>query len=1501
MRSRASLLILVGLLSGLMSSSKAQVFTGHQADSILNGTEEIYFWDYSTYPRYIAFRSPQIGYSSDPTAFFKKVYQLSDAYSFALIREEEDAIGKRHVRFQVLYQNHPIDGSTITAHLEGNTLVALDAAIFAMPPVANVNLSPEQAVSAALSAKPADQYIWEVEGEEALLKDLKNDPTASYYPQPTLSWFPKDVDHPEKAWILGYSMKVYALEPLFHDQVFLDASNGTILFSESLIHDINVNGTAVTRYSGTRTIQVDSMSNGLYRLRDSSMGSKIETYDLNNSTSYANAVDFIDSNNYWDNANVQQDEIATDAHWGAEKTYRYFLSNFNRQSFDNQGATIRSYVHYSNKYNNAFWNGYVMTYGDGNGTTFTPLTSIDVCGHEIGHAVTTYTANLIYRNESGALNESFSDIFGNSIEFENKSNASWKIGEEMTPNGSGIRNMQFPKVKGDPDTYKGQYWYGGTGDNGGVHTNSGVQNFWYYLLCEGDTGTNDNQEFYSVDSLGMPIAQQIAYRSLSTYLSRFSNYSDARYFSILAAKDLYGACSKEVIATTNAWHAAGVGDPFDSTIVRANFSSENFLCFNSSAISFLNYSENATSFIWDFGDGTTDTSEHPSHTFTGYGFYDIQLIAFNCFGNGSDTALKTQHILIDSTADICHAMIMPTGGVQKVEYCNGLVYDDGGESAYSDLHESYLTLTSPGADSIGIRFHEFSYENNYDYLYLFEGADSSGTLIAKLTGTNLPFSGDTLIILGNSLTIRHSSDPAVVGSGFKMSFFSYRPSISAIAPNDTAVCRGDSIELRANWIAPDSNSLAYFWLDSASKQTLNAGKFAWLKPDSQQTYALVLMDVCQKISDTAYFKLSLRDSLQLDIMSDTLVCSLESFQLSASGSGGLANAYAFSWPELGLLGSAQNMAFDRDTLIHVILTDGCTAFGDTAEIQIQVRAPLSISLQGDTVVCPAGNAANFNGVPSGGDSLNYQYYWLHSNSPTGNGLMVAPGYTGWVHVALGDQCSLLPAEDSLFLRSIPLIDHSLTNDTLLCYGQSIPINATIRAADFASLQLSWNQGGSLGDSIFQSDPFQAASYILQISDRCSAVSDTVIISLRAPLLVNPESDTTVCVQESLYKDINAQGGNSNAYQFTWSDGHSGETRQWQPSSTQAYEVIVSDACSISDTVRFTVSVRDPLGLDLGPDIKVCDKQDFVLRAKASGGNPSNYNYYWNGTKRADSANFTGSSNSWFVVRLSDKCSPDIIDSVFVQVQAPAIPALVLSDTLLCTDEEVNAQLAGPVNQVSWKLSDGTNFTSDSWTKSWPRPGIFSVEVSIEDLDGCKADSLYENVIRVVNAAKAQMSLSSKNLELGEDLLSGTSTDNNAVTFLWTIDDGSNYLTQNFLHAFQDTGRYTITLAVADIAGCMDMGYDTVLVYDKAVIWVPNAFTPNTDGMNETFAPVFLNLEYGTYRIYNRWGAIVFECEDIYSCSWDGGDNPGGLYTVIFKGKSKQGEQVTYKGTVHLIR
>jgi Zn-dependent metalloprotease len=241
---------------------------------------------------------------------------------------------------------------------------------------------------------------------------------------------------------------VYADKPLSRDYVYVDALSGEVLLKKNRIHTSDTPGTAVTAYSGNQPIITDSYLGG-YRLQETGRGGGIRTFDIQTGTNYGNAVDFTDADNTWNNVNAQMDEYATDAHWGAEMTYDYYWLIHNRNSIDDAGFQLDSYVHYDVNYSNAFWDGTRMTYGDGSGTV-NPFTALDIAGHEITHGLTEFTSGLDYIDESGALNESYSDIFGTCIEFYGRpGNANWLMGADI---GYTIRNMANPNSVGDPDT-----------------------------------------------------------------------------------------------------------------------------------------------------------------------------------------------------------------------------------------------------------------------------------------------------------------------------------------------------------------------------------------------------------------------------------------------------------------------------------------------------------------------------------------------------------------------------------------------------------------------------------------------------------------------------------------------------------------------------------------------------------------------------------------------------------------------------------------------------------------------------------------------------------------------------------------------------------------------------------------------------------------------------------------------------------------------------------------
>ncbi len=260
------------------------------------------------------------------------------------------------------------------------------------------------------------------------------------------------------------------------------------------------------------------------------------------------------------------DPAADEAYDGSGATYDLFWEVFQRNSVDGNGMRLDSTVHYQRGYDNAFWNGQQMVYGDGDEDLppdqrlFNRFTiAVDVIGHELTHGVTQYTSNLVYQNQPGALNESFSDVFGSLVKqrqlVQTAVAADWIIGEGLfTANvhGVGIRSMEAPgtayddPVLGkDPQPEHMNNYVNTASDNGGVHINSGIPNHAFYLAA------------VALGGFAWEKAGHIWFASLLRIGSNAS-FQDAANLTYTVAGELYGKASLEQQAVSNAWDMVGI-------------------------------------------------------------------------------------------------------------------------------------------------------------------------------------------------------------------------------------------------------------------------------------------------------------------------------------------------------------------------------------------------------------------------------------------------------------------------------------------------------------------------------------------------------------------------------------------------------------------------------------------------------------------------------------------------------------------------------------------------------------------------------------------------------------------------------------------------------------------------------------------------------------------------------------------------------------------------------
>ncbi|MCX5557514.1 M4 family metallopeptidase [Streptomyces sp. NBC_00038] len=473
-----------------------------------------------------------------------------------------DADGTQHVRYDRTYRQLPVLGGDFVVHLAPNgSYRSADRATTRAISLSSVtpSLSAPKAAdlaTAALRAVNLGETLRKLTAKPQLVVDV-------LHGAPQLAWRTEVVGQDSLGNPVGRT-------------VLTDAGTGRQIDAWDNIETATGDGQSL--YGGKVPVNT-TLSGSTYQLTDATRGNTY-TGDAANKTdlcilgiclSRAPATVFTDADNHWGTgATSDRATAAVDAQYGTDVTWDYYKNVHGRSGIAGDGKGSYNRVHYGTNYNNAFWDDscFCMTYGDGDGTTFGPLVSLDVAGHEMSHGVTSKTAALTYSGEPGGLNEATSDIFGTLVEFyaNNSSDpGDWLIGEKIVKSGFGrsaLRYMDQPSKDGN----SADCWSSSVA-NLDVHYSSGVANHFAYLLAEGSgpktiggvahNGTTCNSS--TVTGIGRAKLGAIWYRALTVYMTSSTNYAGARTATLNAAKDLYGAGSAEYVAVGAAWSAVSVG------------------------------------------------------------------------------------------------------------------------------------------------------------------------------------------------------------------------------------------------------------------------------------------------------------------------------------------------------------------------------------------------------------------------------------------------------------------------------------------------------------------------------------------------------------------------------------------------------------------------------------------------------------------------------------------------------------------------------------------------------------------------------------------------------------------------------------------------------------------------------------------------------------------------------------------------------------------------------
>ncbi|NEY36800.1 peptidase M4 family protein [Streptomyces sp. PRKS01-65] len=472
-----------------------------------------------------------------------------------------DGDGAQHVRYDRTYHRLPVLGGDFVVHLApdgsyrgadraATAPIALPAVTPAVPAAKAAGLA-----ARALRAATAGRVLERLTARPRLVVD-------ALHGAPRLAWRTDAV----------------ALDRLGNPAartVLTDARSGARIDAWDRIESVTGDGRSL--YGGTVPLETTATGSA-YRLADATRGGTY-TGDAANRTDLcvlglclgrAPSAVLTDADNHWGTGTAaDRASAAVDAQYGTDMTWDYFEDVHGRRGIAGDGKGSYNRVHYGSGYNNAFWDDtcFCMTYGDGDGTAFGPLVSLDVAGHEMAHGVTRSTAALTYSGEPGGLNEATSDIFGTLVEFHAANAADpgdYLIGEKVVRSGFGRNALRYLDQP-SRDGVSADCWSASLGDLD-VHHSSGVANHFAYLLAEGSGTKTVNGVRHSsttcdgsaVTGIGRDGLGRIWYRALTVYMTSSTDYAGARTATLNAARDLYGAGSPERAAVAAAWSAVNV-------------------------------------------------------------------------------------------------------------------------------------------------------------------------------------------------------------------------------------------------------------------------------------------------------------------------------------------------------------------------------------------------------------------------------------------------------------------------------------------------------------------------------------------------------------------------------------------------------------------------------------------------------------------------------------------------------------------------------------------------------------------------------------------------------------------------------------------------------------------------------------------------------------------------------------------------------------------------------
>lgn len=626
---------------------------------------------------------------------------------------------------------------------------------------------------------------------------------------------------------------------------------------------------------------------------------------------------------------------------------------------------------------------------------------------------------------------------------------------------------------------------------------------------------------------------------------------------------------------------------------------------------------------------------------------------------------------------------------------------------------------------------------------------------------------------------------------------------------------------------------------------------------------------------------------------DREICYGSSVTLTAS-----AGPYVYTWNPGG--NNSQQYIVNPDSstsyIVDVTDTNGCK---DADTVNVVVHPLPNAEAGPDKYIC-FGKQDTLRA--SGGNS----YHWSPGGATTQE--LIVPDSNLVYHVLVTDTNSCV-STDSVTVFADTLLSAALSSSPALCHDSLQGTVAVLASGGTTPYSYHWTPGGSTSS---ETTGLHAGDYIVSITDAfgCTIV-DSVSIAEPPKLLLNCSGPLTKCIGQSSDLFAHASGGTP-PYQYHWSTGDASDTIHVTPDVTTLYTVSVVDSnnCTLApDSVLITV--HPELSVLAGITPEICFGESAEITASADGGNGGPYHFAWNdSTILTSNATIHPDHDSVFVVNVTDGCSPPVYDTVNIVVHPLPLVNFLPQQIQGCMP--VTAEFHNSFDQeagttFSWDLDDNTLSADSNPSHVYEQPGNYDVSLSIITPEGCKDSLKVPNTVIVYGFPTASFYqsgdvVSSYNPEI---FFNDNSID--AAQWEWDFGDGS--ATSDVAspsHVYPDTGIYTVRLIVTNHGGCTDTVYNTLRVEQEFALYIPNAFTPNKDGINESFIGQGIGfIDYDMW-IIDRWGVKIFH-SDRADKPWDGTYYGNGnlcqndVYEYIINVHDYTGKLHRFIGHVTLVR